>query len=113
MIFRRSSSSVRQLSGKRSAPLRDRMEIIESRPIPKSRFHIDQKFLMPKQVENHGLDPEKIHFTDDAIRGIIKDYTREAGVRQLERLFGSIVRQAIKEILVGKIGSCGGGILRT
>jgi ATP-dependent Lon protease len=86
------------------APLRDRMEIIELSSYTEiEKFHIAKKFLWPKQVENHGLDPEKIHFTDDAIRGIIKDYTREAGVRQLERLFGSIVRKAIKEILVDKL----------
>ena len=86
------------------APLRDRMEIIELSSYTEiEKFHIAKKFLWPKQVENHGLDPEKIHFTDDAIRVIIKDYTREAGVRQLERLFGSIVRKAIKEILVDKL----------
>ena len=86
------------------APLRDRMEVIELSSYTEiEKFHIAKKFLLPKQVENHGLEIDKIVFTDDAIRTIIKDYTREAGVRQLERLLGSIVRKIIKEILVNKL----------
>ena len=86
------------------APLRDRMEIIELSSYTEiEKFYIAKKFLLSKQVENHGLELAKITFEDDAVRIIIKDYTREAGVRQLERLIGSIVRKAIKEILVGKL----------
>jgi ATP-dependent Lon protease len=80
------------------------MEIIELSSYTEiEKFHIAKKFLVPKQVENHGLDPKKIVFTDDVIREIIKNYTREAGVRQLERLFGSIIRKVIKQILVDKL----------
>lgn len=86
------------------APLRDRMEIIELSSYTEiEKFHIAKKFLVPKEVQNHGLDPAKIVLTDDALRAIIKDYTREAGVRQLERLIGSIVRKVIKQILVDKL----------
>jgi ATP-dependent Lon protease len=86
------------------APLRDRMEIIELSSYTEiEKFHIAKRFLVPKSVSSHGLEEGKLVFTDDAIRGIIKDYTREAGVRQLERLFGSIVRKSIKEILVDKL----------
>jgi ATP-dependent Lon protease len=86
------------------APLRDRMEIIELSSYTEiEKFHIAHRFLINKQVDSHGLDRAKIIFTDDAIRSIIKDYTREAGVRQLERLIGSIVRKVIKEILVNKL----------
>jgi len=86
------------------APLRDRMEIIELSSYTEiEKFHIALKFLIPKQVENHGLDGSKIVFTDEAVREIIKNYTREAGVRQLERLIGSIVRKVIKKILVDKL----------
>lgn len=86
------------------APLRDRMEIIELSSYTEiEKFYIAKRFLINKQIDSHGLDRNKIIFSDDAIRAIIKDYTREAGVRQLERLFGSIVRKVIKEILVNKL----------
>lgn len=85
------------------APLRDRMEVIELSSYTEiEKFHIAKNFLVNKQVESHGLEPEKFHITDGAIKAIINDYTREAGVRQLERLLGSIVRKAIKEILIEK-----------
>lgn len=86
------------------APLRDRMEIIELSSYTEiEKFYISKQFLINKQIDSHGLNRDKIIFSDDAIRAMIKDYTREAGVRQLERLFGSIVRKVIKEILVNKL----------
>lgn len=86
------------------APLRDRMEVIELSSYTEiEKFHIAKKFLVKKQVLNHGLDEDKFHITDGAIKEIINDYTREAGVRQLERLLGSIVRKAIKKILIKKM----------
>ncbi len=85
------------------APLRDRMEVIELSSYTEiEKFYIARKFLVTKQVTNHGLDEDKFVITDGAIKAIIRDYTREAGVRQLERLLGSIVRKAIKEILINK-----------
>jgi ATP-dependent Lon protease len=88
------------------APLRDRMEIIELSSYTEiEKFHIAKRFLIPKSVSSHGLEEGRLNFTDEAVRAIIKDYTREAGVRQLERLFGSIVRKSIKEILVDKLDS--------
>ncbi|MDD4184851.1 MAG: endopeptidase La, partial [Candidatus Izemoplasmatales bacterium] len=87
-------------------PLRDRMEIIELSSYTEiEKFYIAKRFLIKKQTESHGLDQDKLTISDDAIRSMIKDYTREAGVRQLERLFGSIVRKSIKEILVNKLDS--------
>lgn len=86
------------------APLRDRMEVIELSSYTEiEKFYIARKFLVKKQVVNHGLDEDKFQITDSAIKAIINDYTREAGVRQLERMLGSIVRKAIKEILVKKM----------
>ena len=86
------------------APLRDRMEVIELSSYTEiEKFYIAKKFLVTKQVVNHGLDESKFKISDAAIRAIINDYTREAGVRQLERLLGSIVRKAIKEILIKKV----------
>ncbi len=85
------------------APLRDRMEVIELSSYTEiEKFYIARKFLVKKQVESHGLEEKRFQITDTAIKSIINDYTREAGVRQLERLLGSIVRKAIKEILIKK-----------
>ncbi len=86
------------------APLRDRMEIIELSSYTEiEKFYIAKRFLVEKQISSHGLEEKRLTITDDAIRSMIKDYTREAGVRQLERLLGSIVRKVIKEILVDKL----------
>ncbi|MBN2880900.1 endopeptidase La, partial [Candidatus Woesearchaeota archaeon] len=88
------------------APLRDRMEVIELSSYTEiEKFYIAKQFLINKQVENHGLDLKKLQITDAAIKIIIRDYTREAGVRQLERLIGSIVRKAIKQILTKNLDS--------
>ncbi|MBI9009315.1 MAG: endopeptidase La [Tenericutes bacterium] len=85
------------------APLRDRMEVIELSSYTEiEKFHIAKNFLVNKQVSSHGLESKKFEITDTAIKVIINDYTREAGVRQLERLLGSIVRKGIKQILIKK-----------
>ncbi len=85
------------------APLRDRMEVIELSSYTEiEKFYIGRKFLVDKQVSNHGLEDKRFEITDGAIKAIINDYTREAGVRQLERLLGSLVRKVIKEILIEK-----------
>lgn len=85
------------------APLRDRMEIIE---IPSyvldEKLHIAKGFLIPKQMKEHGLKAEQIVFQDDAIRGIITHYTREAGVRELERRIADVCRGVAREIVEGK-----------
>ncbi len=81
-------------------PLRDRMEVIELSSYTEiEKFYIAKQFLVEKQIKSHGLENKKLTITDAAIKIIIRDYTREAGVRQLERLIGSIVRKAIKQIL--------------
>ncbi len=85
------------------APLRDRMEIIElSSYTELEKFNIAKEHLINKQLETHGLLPEKFEITDDAIMALIRSYTREAGVRQLDRVFGSLIRKAIKIILGDK-----------
>lgn len=84
--------------------LRDRMEIIEINGyIDEEKLHIAERFLIPKQLKNHGLTPKQITFTRNAILKIINKYTREAGVRNLEREIASIVRGVAKEIVEGKI----------
>ncbi len=88
------------------APLRDRMEVIELSSYTEiEKFYIAKKFLLDKQVKSHGLETDRLQITDAAIKTIIRDYTREAGVRQLERLFGSITRKAIKQILTKNLDS--------
>ena len=88
------------------APLRDRMEVIELSSYTEiEKFYIAKQFLVDKQVNNHGLDNKKLQITDATIKTIIRDYTREAGVRQLERLIGSIVRKSIKQILTKNLDS--------
>ena len=86
------------------APLRDRMEVIELSSYTEiEKFYIAKRFLIEKQITSHGLEKKKINITDGAIKMIIRDYTREAGVRQLERLIGSIVRKSIKKILTDNL----------
>lgn len=83
------------------APLKDRMEVIDVSSYTEiEKFHIAKKFLITKQIKAHGLKDNKLTITDSAIKTLIREYTREAGVRQLERLIGTIVRKAIKEILI-------------
>jgi ATP-dependent Lon protease len=84
--------------------LRDRMEILTLPGyIEEEKLHIARKFLVPKQIEEHGLKPEQIVFTDDAIRGIIHDYTREAGVRNLEREIAANCRGVAKQVAAAEI----------
>ncbi|MBU1020789.1 MAG: endopeptidase La, partial [Firmicutes bacterium] len=86
------------------APLRDRMEIIELSSYTEiEKYHIAVEHLIKKQVEMHGLDTKKFSVTDDGIMELIRSYTREAGVRQLDRLFGTLVRKSIKLILGDKV----------
>lgn len=80
--------------------LRDRMEIIElSGYSSEEKLQIAKRHLIPKQKEMHGLGKKKIRFTDTVIRKMIEDYTREAGVRELERVIASLMRSlAIKAV---------------
>lgn len=81
-------------------PLLDRMEIIEvSSYTENEKLHIAMEHLIPKQLEKHGLDAETLSFSKKAVWKMAKNYTREAGVRQLEREIGNICRKVAKEIL--------------
>ncbi|MBR5047782.1 MAG: endopeptidase La, partial [Eubacterium sp.] len=81
-------------------PLRDRMEIIEVTSYTENeKFHIAEKYLIKKQREAAGLKEEDVEITDDAVYAIIRNYTREAGVRSLERKIGSLMHKAARSIL--------------
>jgi len=78
-------------------PLRDRMEVLEIGGYTEyEKLQIATDHLIAKQVKNHGLTPEYIRFTPDAIRQVIRGYTREAGVRNLEREIGSLCRKVAR-----------------
>ncbi len=86
-------------------PLRDRMEVIE---LPgytgEEKLHIAHKYLIPKQATEHGLkNGEQLEFTDDALREIIHSFTREAGVRNLEREIATITRKQARRLAEGKL----------
>jgi ATP-dependent Lon protease len=81
-------------------PLKDRMEVIQlSGYTLNEKLAIAQQFLVKKQLKNHGLSTEKIHFDDEAIRVVIESYTREAGVRSLEREVASICRKIARRVV--------------
>ncbi len=79
------------------APLRDRMEIITfAGYIDSEKLNIAKKYLWPKQVKLHGLDGKKIEITEEALKEVVSGYTREAGVRDLERNMASLCRKIAK-----------------
>ena len=85
-------------------PLRDRMEVLE---LPgyteEEKLQIATEHLVDRQVENHGLKPEQLSFTDDALRKVICGYTREAGVRNLEREIGALCRKVARRHAEGTV----------
>ncbi|MCS6772420.1 MAG: endopeptidase La [Kiritimatiellae bacterium] len=87
-------------------PLRDRMEMIE---IPGYTLHekifIATKHLIPRQIENHGLKPDQISIPEETVRRLIVDYTREAGVRNLDRELAGLCRKAARRVAEGRARS--------
>ena len=84
-------------------PLQDRMEIIRlSGYTEAEKLGIAKRYLVPKQIEAHGLDPENVKFSDRTLKLLISDYTREAGVRNLDREIAALCRKAAAEIAAGK-----------
>jgi ATP-dependent Lon protease len=84
-------------------PLRDRMEIIHlSGYTEDEKVGIARKYLVPKQLGAHGLEPGQVTFTEKALRLVVREYTREAGVRELDRQIAALCRKAAREIAEGK-----------
>lgn len=88
------------------APLRDRMEVIEIPGYTEyEKFEIAKRHLWPKQLENNGLREDQLQISDNTIYKIISEYTKEAGVRTLERRLGTVCRKVATEIVKGQITS--------
>src|SRR5205085_244370 len=84
-------------------PLRDRMEIIALEGYTEDeKVHIAFRYLIPRQIEANGITVEQIEFPEDTVRHIIRHYTREAGVRNLEREIGTLCRKQARRIAEGK-----------
>lgn len=82
------------------AALRDRLEVIELPSYTESeKLQIAKRYLVPRQIEEHGLTKKDVQFSDTALRQLIREYTREAGVRQLEREIAALSRKATRKII--------------
>ncbi|MFQ5407618.1 MAG: endopeptidase La, partial [Anaerolineales bacterium] len=87
-------------------PLRDRMEIIQlAGYTEREKIEIARGYLIPRQIRENGLRVKEIKFSDEAVRTIIRHYTREAGVRNLEREIGAVCRKIVTRIAEGKVKS--------
>lgn len=87
-------------------PLLDRMELITIAGYTENeRFHIGKDYLIPKQLKKHGLQKNQLQINDAGLRAIITHYTKEAGVRGLEREIGAVCRKAAKKVVAGEEGT--------
>jgi ATP-dependent Lon protease len=86
-------------------PLLDRMEVVEfAGYTEREKAEIAKKYLIPRQLEESGLRPKNVTFTDDAVMTVVTNYTRESGVRQLERQIGAVARKVARRIAAGEEG---------
>ncbi|MDX6662221.1 MAG: ATP-dependent Lon protease, partial [Solirubrobacterales bacterium] len=87
-------------------PLQDRMEVIQLAGYTHDeKLHIARRYLVPRQIKANGLKPSQIELTDAALNCVIEEYTREAGVRNLEREIGTVCRKVARDVAEGKVGS--------
>ena len=84
-------------------PLLDRMELIPLQGYSEEeKLHIAIRYLIPRQIRENGITPEQIEFSDDSVRHIVRHYTREAGVRKLEQVIGTVCRKQARRVVEGK-----------
>lgn len=96
VIFVATANDIRSIP----APLRDRMEFIEmSSYTPNEKYHISKDYLIPQELEKHGLNKSEVSLSKTTVETIISKYTREAGVRNLRRVFAKLFRKAVKKLL--------------
>ncbi len=85
-------------------PLIDRMEIIPLQGyIEEEKVHIAFQYLIPRQIKENGITPEQIEFPEEAVRYMVRHYTREAGVRKLEQTIGTVCRKQARRVVEGKV----------
>ena len=88
-------------------PLVDRMEVIRISGYTESeKLKIGSKYILPKQIKENGVKPKEVNIADSALQSIIRYYTRESGVRNLEREISKLLRKALKSIIIKKRRSC-------
>jgi ATP-dependent Lon protease len=101
VLFIATANFVQNIPG----PLLDRMEMVEfSGYTEREKAEIAKKYLIPRQLEENGLDDKGVIFTDDAVANIVANYTRESGVRQLERQVGAVCRKVARRVATGNDG---------
>src|SRR5688572_3586997 len=102
VLFIATGNFVQNISG----PLLDRMEVVDfAGYTEKEKAEIAKKYLLPRQLEESGLGDKGVHFTDEAIMSVVSEYTRESGVRQLERQLGAVARKLARKIAMGATGA--------
>jgi ATP-dependent Lon protease len=85
-------------------PLQDRMEIIPLEGYSEEeKVHIADRYLIPRQIKENGINPQQIEFPAEAIRFLVRHYTREAGVRKLEQVIGTVCRKQARRVVEGKL----------
>jgi ATP-dependent Lon protease len=101
VLFIATANFVQNIPG----PLLDRMEVVDfAGYTEKEKAEIAKKYLIPRQLEESGLGDKNITFTDDAVMSVVSNYTRESGVRQLERQLGAVARKVARKIAMGETG---------
>jgi ATP-dependent Lon protease len=101
VLFIATANFVQNIPG----PLLDRMEVVEfAGYTEKEKAEIAKKYLIPRQLEESGLGNKGINFNDDAVMSVVSNYTRESGVRQLERQLGAVARKVARKIAMGETG---------
>ncbi|HUN85455.1 MAG TPA: endopeptidase La [Terracidiphilus sp.] len=84
-------------------PLLDRMELIPLQGYSEEeKLHIANRYLIPRQIKENGITPDQIEFPEEAVRQIVRHYTREAGVRKLEQVIGTVCRKEARRVVEGK-----------